>query len=107
MVVDDMAVSNAWRLHVIARKKSNAECMDQLVFRRSISRTYLRHSKPSKNRQTSRIIADVNHNNNGHTPERIVNPLRCVICHNRVRWRCQKCSSTLCLEKPCFGQFHT
>lgn len=94
----DIAVSNAWRLHVVTKKKNKAECMDHLVFKRSIVRAYLRHSIPSKNRQTSSIIVEVDRNDNGYTPERITNPLRCVICHNRVRWRCQKCSSNLCRE---------
>lgn len=102
----DLAVSNAWRLHVTLCKAENITPMDQLSFRRSIARSYLQPTA-SKRRQTSSTIIGPDCKNNGHNPERLVNQLRCVICHSKCRWRCALCTKTLCVEKKCFGQFHT
>lgn len=100
----DMAISNAWRLHVLS-KSGNVTYMDQLAFRRTIARAYLQPTK-TKARLPSSTVVGLERKNYGHNPERINNPLRCVICHNRVRWRCELCTKTLCVERPCFGQWH-
>lgn len=42
----DMAIANAWRLHVLSRD----EKMDQLLFRRNIARFYLRQGIQKKTR---------------------------------------------------------
>ncbi|KAJ2948736.1 hypothetical protein O0L34_g7996 [Tuta absoluta] len=103
----DMAISNAWRLHVLLSKtEEDVTYMDQLSFRRSIARAYLQQGK-SKTRPPSSAVDGLDTKNNGHNPERIEKPLRCVICHNRVRWRCELCAKTLCVERPCFGEFHS
>lgn len=103
----DMAMSNAWRLHVLLSKEDeNMTYMDQLTFRRTVARAYLRPTKATS-RPTSSSVLGLDRKNYGHNPERVENPLRCVICHNRVRWRCELCQKTLCVERPCFGQFHT
>lgn len=102
----DMAISNAWRLHVLLSKtKQEITYMDQLSFRRIIARTYLRPTKTKSRPSSSAALGG--RNNNGHNPERMENPLRCVICHQRIRWRCEICLKTLCVERPCFKQFHS
>lgn len=103
----DMAISNAWRLHILlSEHDENVTYLDQLSFRRTIARAYMRPTK-AKNRPSSSASLGLERINNGHNPERIENPLRCVICHNRVRWRCALCMKTLCVERSCFGTFHT
>lgn len=103
----DMAMSNVFRLHVLLSKEDeNMTYMDQLIFRRTVARAYLRPTKATS-RPTSSSVLGLDRKNYGHNPERVENPLRCVICHNRVRWRCELCQKTLCVERPCFGQFHT
>ncbi|CAG4955700.1 unnamed protein product [Parnassius apollo] len=47
----DMAISNAWRLHVLISKTTDTPYMDQLLFRRTIVRAYLRQTK-TKSRPT-------------------------------------------------------
>ncbi|CAH2097715.1 unnamed protein product [Euphydryas editha] len=73
--------------------------------RRIIARTYLRPTKTKSRPSSSAALGG--RNNNGHNPERMENPLRCVICHQRIRWRCEICLKTLCVERPCFKQFHS
>lgn len=98
----DMAVANAWRLHVISKE----DPMDQLLFRRSIARYYLRLEMPRKVRPSSSSVEGLPKDGIGHYPKKLVNQLRCVICHSRVRWECKKCRKTLCVEKSCFEKFH-
>lgn len=99
----DMAVSNAWRLHVMC----NDNPMDQLMFRRHIARFYLRQGEQKKSRQAASIVEGLPQDGVGHYPRKIEKQLRCVVCSSRVRWQCKKCLKTLCVEKVCFENFHT
>lgn len=73
-----MAISNGWRLHVlISKTKQEITYMDQLSFRRIIARTYLRPTKTKSRPSSSAALGG--RNNNGHNPERMENPLRCVM----------------------------
>nr|XP_026496431.1 piggyBac transposable element-derived protein 2-like [Vanessa tameamea] len=98
----DMAIANAWRLHVI----SHSDSMDQLLFRRTIARYYLRQKTQHKARSSSSLVPGLPQDGIGHYPQKLGKPLRCVICHARVRWQCKKCLKTLCVEKQCFENFH-
>lgn len=101
----DLAVANAWRLHILAHE----EKMDQLQFRRSIARFYLKNDgRQDRRRKPSSVVADVATDGVGHFPLRLQNQLRCVICHKKVRWQCKKCVKTLCIENnECFEKYHT
>lgn len=102
----DLAISNAWRLHVLLCKEKEIAHMDQFSFRRSIARAYLQPTK-TISRPPSSNISTLDRKNFGHNPERIEKQLHCVVCHSRVRWRCEICKKTLCVERPCFGKYHT
>lgn len=100
----DMAISNAWRIHVASRDNS----MDQLLFRRNIARYYLSQvSQKHIARPSSSNVEGLHLDGFDHVPEKLPNRVRCVICHNRCRWGCKKCKKTLCIEKSCFEKFHT
>lgn len=101
----DMAMSNAWRLHVCSKENS----MDQLLFRRTIARFYLKQSpkKRATTRSSSSNIEGLQLDGADHVPEKLPNRVRCVICHNRSRWSCKKCKKTLCIDKGCFSKFHS
>lgn len=98
----DMAIANAWRLHVLSRD----EKMDQLLFRRNIARFYLRQGIQKKTRLPSSFVPGLPQDGSGHYPRKLEKQLRCVLCHCRIRWQCKKCQQTLCIEKPCFENFH-
>lgn len=95
-------VVNAWKLY----KSANKSNIDLLGFQREIVRFYLRkynvRSMEPKRSTTSSIAAS----SGNHFPKRIENQLRCRICHSRVRWICELCNITLCVEKECFKKFH-
>lgn len=97
-----MAIANAWRLHVM----SHSDSMDQLLFRRSIARYYLRQKNQTKARPSSSSVPGLRQDGIGHYPKKLEKQLRCVLCHARVRWQCKKCLKTLCVEKQCFEDFH-
>ncbi|CAK1592870.1 unnamed protein product [Parnassius mnemosyne] len=99
----DMAVSNSWRLHVMSKD----DPMDQLLFRRSLARYYLRQETLKRARPSSSLIEGLPQDGSSHYPRKLEKQLRCVICHARVRWECKKCLKTLCVEKSCFEKFHT
>lgn len=100
----DMTISNAWRLHVLAKD----ETMDQLLFRRSIARFYLKQTPQRLSaRPSSSNIDGLQLDGADHAPEKLPKRVRCVVCHNRSRWGCKKCKKTLCIEKPCFTTFHS
>lgn len=98
----DMAIANAWRLHVM----SHEDKMDQLLFRRSIARYYLRQKSTHKARPSSSSVPSLPTDGVGHFPQKLEKPLRCVLCHARVRWQCKKCIKTLCVERQCFEKYH-
>lgn len=99
----DMVIANSWRLLVM----SNDTPMDQLMFRRHIARYYLRQGQQRKLRQSASVVEGLPQDGIEHFPAKIEKQLRCVLCHSRVRWQCKKCLKTLCIEKPCFENFHT
>lgn len=98
----DMAIANAWRLYVMSHNDS----MDQLLFRRSIARYYLRQYTQNRARLSSSLVLGLPQDGIGHYPKKLEKQLRCVLCHARVRWQCKKCLKTLCIEKQCFETFH-
>lgn len=96
-------VVNAWKLY----KSANNSKIDLLNFQRDIVRYYLRNynvrSLQPKRSTTLSIAASAGN----HFPKRLEKQRRCVICHNRIRWICELCNVTLCVEKECFKEFHT
>lgn len=99
----DLSVANAWRLHLLTAE----EKMDQLQFRRSISRTYLRSEKSDgRRRNPSSVVSCMRLDNIGHFPQKLISQLRCALCHKKARWECKKCTKTLCIEKGCFEKYH-
>lgn len=99
----DLAISNAWRLHGLC----NDAKMDQLLFRRSIARHYLRQAVGRRVRPSGARVPSLQYDGQGHFPQKVPKQLRCNICHTKARWQCKKCVKTLCIEKPCFEIFHT
>ncbi|XP_060801114.1 piggyBac transposable element-derived protein 3-like [Amyelois transitella] len=99
----DLTVSNCWRLHTLC----NDVKMDQLQFRRSIARHYLRQETDRRSRPTASIVPSLQFDGIGHFPQKLNKQLRCTVCHNKARWQCKKCIKTLCIEKLCFETFHT
>lgn len=99
----DLAVSNAWRLHLL----TNETKMDQFDFRRYIARHYLRHTSRVSLRPSASVVPSLKHDMVGHYPNKLSRQLRCTVCHMKVRWECKKCCKSLCIEKECFGIFHT
>lgn len=88
----DMAISNAWRLHVHSRE----DTMDQLLFRRNIARFYLKQSPQRHSaRPSTSNIEGLQLDGTDHVPEKLPKRVRCVICHNRSRWGCKNA------RKPC------
>lgn len=101
----NVSVVNAWKLHSVVNKQS----IDQLDFLRTIVRNYLRNfakSTCTKMRKPSSVPKGLSQTGFGHFPQKLENPLRCKVCHQRVRWKCIKCNATLCLERNCFIKFH-
>lgn len=95
----DLSMYNAWRLYLVI---GDQQC-DQLAFRRGIVRHYLKDGRllsgqtragPSMLRRSDLSVC--------HVPKKMVKQLRCAICHQRVRWQCEQCRTTLCLERECF-----
>ncbi|CAH2084571.1 unnamed protein product [Euphydryas editha] len=100
----DMAMANAWSMQVIAKE----EPMDQLLFRRSVARYYLRQSTQRNiARPSSSNIEGLRLNGVEHVLEKLPTRVRCFICHIRGRWGCKKCKKILCIEKSCFANFHS
>jgi DNA excision repair protein ERCC-6 len=101
----DMAMINAWKLHVLGRK----DHMDLLNFRRHVVRYYLLKFKEKLQifPKSASIPLGLNHDEHGHFPQKLQKRLRCVCCHKRGIWKCKKCEKTLCIEKNCFENFHT
>lgn len=102
----DLAMSNAWRLFQIGVQKDT----DQLQFKRSVVRNYLREAKvtrSSKKRKPSSDIAAMQQV--FHLPTKLPCQLRCHMCHKKARYQCGACLKTFCLEtaRNCFKSFHT
>ncbi|XP_031343006.1 piggyBac transposable element-derived protein 2-like [Photinus pyralis] len=106
----NVTVVNAWRLYQLAFPQ---DPMDLLLFQRNVTRHYLRsYNKSIQRRSTSsrpsgslpRSLLD---DPTGHFPKKLSNQLRCSVCHSRIRWACEKCNVTLCIERDCFKIFHT
>uniref|UniRef100_A0A0K0ELN5 DDE_Tnp_1_7 domain-containing protein n=1 Tax=Strongyloides stercoralis TaxID=6248 RepID=A0A0K0ELN5_STRER len=98
----DLSLTNAWKLYQLSSGKK----ITQLEFTRYIVRHYLFRANKTQRRQSS-LPLGVQFDNLGHFPQRIDNPLRCRVCHSRIRWICKKCKHTLCVEKNCFELYHT
>nr|CAH7738745.1 unnamed protein product [Callosobruchus chinensis] len=101
----NMAVVNAWRLYQL----SSEEPMGLLQFQRDIVLHYLVGNDKSqfRNRPPGYGPATVRKVNNGHYPEKMQVQLRCTECHMKARWRCEKCKTTLCIERECFKKYHS
>lgn len=56
--------------------------MDQLLFKRFISWSYLQPIESERRRASSAIVRP-DWKNNGHDPEHVVQQLRCVVCHSK------------------------
>lgn len=81
--------------------------MDQLLFRRAIARFYLRKLVHRQfGRLTSSTIEDLRLDGTDHLPEKLPNRVRCVVCITEAVG-VAKCKKTLCIEKPCFQNFHS
>lgn len=94
---------NAWKLYKVAADSED----DLLSFQRDIARYYLRRYtilQPSTSKRS--ISASVALSEGHHFPKRIEKPLRCRVCHMRVRWVCEFCDIVMCVEKECFKKFH-
>ncbi|XP_055911228.1 piggyBac transposable element-derived protein 3-like [Eupeodes corollae] len=100
----DLAVANAWRLHLLTAD----EKLDQLQFRRSTARLYLRKLASGidgrRHRKPSSVVPKIVQ---GHFVQKLSNQLRCIVCHKKARWQCKRCLKTLCIEKGCFEKYHT
>ncbi|CAH2084691.1 unnamed protein product [Euphydryas editha] len=100
----DLAVANSWRIHVMTAEDK----LDQLQFRRSIARRYLKNvGIERRRRKPSSIVPGMSQDRVGHFPQKLPSQVRCVICHMKARWQCKKCIKTLCIEKGCFEKYHT
>lgn len=100
----DLAVYNAWRLHKIADGN-----MDELGFRRSIVRSYLRDAAVFHKVKGKREALPLNPRDQpalGHWPKKLLSQQRCRICHAKCRWQCEYCRITLCIERDCFKKHH-
>lgn len=100
----DLAMTNAWKVYLLVSNNK----ISQLEFTRYIVRHYL--LRPNNNRKRPRqssVPESVRLDSIGHFPQRIAKPLRCVVCHARIRWSCKKCRNTLCVEKNCFETYHS
>nr|CAH7747083.1 unnamed protein product [Callosobruchus chinensis] len=101
----NMAVVNAWRLYQL----SSEEPMGLFQFQRDIVLHYLvgKDKSQFRNRPPGYVPATVRKVNNGHYPEKMQVQLRCTECHMKARWRCEKCKTTLCIERECFKKYHS
>nr|CAH7746456.1 unnamed protein product [Callosobruchus chinensis] len=101
----NMAVVNAWRLYQLCSE----EPMGLLQFQRDIVLHYLvgKDKSQFRNRPPGYVPATVRKVNNGHYPEKMQVQLRCTECHMKARWRCEKCKTTLCIERECFKKYHS
>lgn len=98
-------LSNVQRLEVISRGGKG----DQLSFRRAVVRSYLQDRKILKlglmtERSGSSLLPPSKEAL--HLPKKLLKQLRCVVCHQRVRWQCATCNKTLCIERNCFEIHH-
>lgn len=106
----NLTVVNSWRLYQIAYPN---EKLDLLLFQRNVTRHYLRsyekaiQRRPNANRPSGSLPRSLLDDPMGHFPKKITNQLRCRLCHSRIRWMCEKCNVTLCIERECFKIFHT
>lgn len=98
----DLAMTNAWKLYLTSGQK-----MTQLEFTRCIVRHYLLKANSNSRRRKPTIPESVRLDSVGHFPQKLEKPLRCVVCHSRIRWACKKCKNTLCIERNCFELYHT
>jgi hypothetical protein len=94
-------VVNAWKLY----NSTNELKIDLLQFQREIVRFYLRNYT-IRTIQPTRSSSCTGTGGGYHFPKRIEKPLRCKVCHNRIRWVCEQCDVALCVEKDCFKNFH-
>lgn len=100
----------AWRLYTISHR---AENVDLLTFQRNIVRHYLRsyakavQRRPTSSRPSGSIPRSILEDPHDHFPKKVEKQLRCRQCHSRVRWICEKCNVTLCIERGCFKIFHS
>ncbi|CAH0401730.1 unnamed protein product [Chilo suppressalis] len=91
-------------LHVLSRED---DVMDQLLFRQNeIVRFYLKQATQSSysSRPSSSNIEGLQLDDAEHLPEKLPKRVRCVICHDRNRWR-QEYKKILCIEKPVLPTF--
>lgn len=100
----NLAVVNAWKLH----SQASDTPLDLLSFTRNVTRYYLRLGVKTSTfrRGPPTVPGDVVRDGPGHFPIKLEKQLRCRVCHGRSKWSCEKCASTLCLERECFKQFH-
>lgn len=100
----DMCVVNAWKLYQLFCP----EKLDLLSFRRNITRYYLLKFRGSyaRNPRSGSLPQGLASDKIGHYPEKLQKRKRCVVCHKRGIWKCDKCDKTLCIEKTCFKNFH-
>lgn len=96
-------VVNAWKLH----KTANKTQIDLLEFQRAIVRYYLRNYTQTSSTFKRSLAPNVASTPGNHFPKRLIKPLRCRVCHYRIKWMCEQCDVALCVEKECFKNFHT
>ncbi|CAH2108588.1 unnamed protein product [Euphydryas editha] len=103
----DLAVANSWRIYVMTVEDK----LDQLQFRRSIARRYLKNvgieRSDGRRRKPSSIMPGMSQDGVGNFPQKLPSQVRCVVYHMKARWQCKKCIKTLCIEKGCFEKYHT